>query len=79
MQLHKYKGDSHSKIGCKQKEGETVREYFTRFISTTLDVLGHDKGLIAGAFTWGLLPGPLLKKLVGKKPKTRAELKKRVE
>nr|KAJ0216070.1 hypothetical protein LSAT_V11C300135490 [Lactuca sativa] len=79
MQLRKYKGDSHSIIGCKQKEGETVREYFTRFINATLDVLGHDEGLIAGAFTWGLFPGPLSQKLMGKKPLTRAKLKERVE
>ncbi|XP_052626823.1 uncharacterized protein LOC128133427 [Lactuca sativa] len=79
MQLHKYKGDSHSIIGCKQSEGETVREYFTRFINVTLDVSGHEEGLIAGAFTWGLLPGPLSQKLMGNKPLTRAELKERVE
>ncbi|XP_023771606.1 uncharacterized protein LOC111920247 [Lactuca sativa] len=79
MQLRKYKGDSHSIIGCKQKEGETVREYFTRFINAMLDVPGHDEGLIVGAFTWGLLPGPLSQKLMGKKPLTRAELKERVE
>lgn len=79
MQLRKYKDDSHSIIGCKQREGETVREYFTRFINATLDVPGHDEGLIAGAFTWGLLPGPLSQKLMGKKPLTRAKLKERVE
>ncbi|KAL7603871.1 hypothetical protein Lser_V15G20002 [Lactuca serriola] len=79
MQLRKYKGDSHSIIGCKQKEGESVREYFTRFINATLDVPGHEEGLIAVAFTWGLLPGPLSQKLMGKKPQTRAELKERVE
>ncbi|KAL7613291.1 hypothetical protein Lser_V15G09109 [Lactuca serriola] len=79
MQLRKYKGDSHSIIGCKKKEGETVREYFTRFINATLDVSGHDEGLIAGAFRWGLLPGPLSQKLMGKKPQTRAKLKERVE
>lgn len=70
MQLRKYKGDSHSIIGNKQKEGETVREYFTRFTNATLDVPGHDKGLIASAFNWGLLPGPLSQKLIGKKPQT---------
>ena len=79
MQLRKYKGDSHSIIGCKQKEGESVREYFTRFTNATLDVTGHEEGPIAGAFTWGLLPGPLSQKLIGKKPQTRAELKKKVE
>lgn len=67
MQLCKYKRDSHSIIGCKQKEVETVREYFTWFTNATLDVPGHDEGLIAGAFTGGILPGPLSQKLMGKK------------
>ncbi|XP_023744616.1 uncharacterized protein LOC111892806 [Lactuca sativa] len=79
MQLRKYKGDSHSIIGCKQRERETVREYFTRFTNATMDVPGHDEGLIAGAFTWGLLLAPLSQKLMGKKPLTRAELKERVK
>lgn len=59
MQLQKYKGDSNSITGCKQKEGESMREYFTRFINATLDVPGYDEGFIAGAFNWGLLLAPL--------------------
>lgn len=62
MQLRKYKGDSHLIIGCKQKEGESVREYFTRLTSATLDVPRHDEGLIDGAFTWGLLLAPCPKR-----------------
>ena len=72
MRLCKYKGDSHSIIGCKQREGETVNEYFAQFTNATLDVIGHNEGLIVGAFTWGLLPGPLSQKLMGTKPQTRA-------
>ncbi|XP_023762218.1 uncharacterized protein LOC111910623 [Lactuca sativa] len=79
MQLRKYKGDSHSIIGCKQREGESIREYFTRFTNATLDTSGHEEGLIVGDFTWGLLPGPLSQKLIGKNPPTRAKLKERVE
>lgn len=79
MQLRKYKGDSNSITGCKQKEGESMKEYFIRFINTTLDVPGYDEGLIAGVFTWGLLPCPLSQKLMGKKPQTIAKLKERVE
>lgn len=59
MQLQKYNEDSHTIIDCKQKEGETVREYFTRLTNATLDVPGHNEGLIAGAFTWGLYSGTL--------------------
>ncbi|XP_023755822.1 uncharacterized protein LOC111904277 [Lactuca sativa] len=79
MQLRKYKVNSHSIIGCKKKEGESVREYFTWFTNATLDVSGHDEGLIVGAFTCRLLPGPRSQKLMGKKPQTRSELKERVE
>ncbi|XP_023763884.1 uncharacterized protein LOC111912382 [Lactuca sativa] len=79
MQLRKYKGDSHSIIGCKNKEGETMREYFTRFTNATLDVPGHDECLIDGAFTWGLFPGPLSQKIMGKKPQMRSKLKDKVE
>lgn len=75
----KYKGDCHSIIGCKQREGETVKDYFARFTKATLDVPGHDEGLIVGAFTWGLLPGSLSQNFKGKQPKTRVELKERVE
>ena len=78
MQLQKYKGVSPSNIGCKQTEGETVREYLTRFTSATLDVSGHDEGLITSTFTWGRLSGPLLRHH-GKKPQTRIELKENVE
>ena len=56
-----------------------MREYFTRFTNATPDDLGHSEGLIAGAFTWGLLPRPLSQKLMGEKPQTRAELKEKVE
>nr|KAJ0225073.1 hypothetical protein LSAT_V11C100018890 [Lactuca sativa] len=75
MQLRKYKGDSHSIIRCKQREGETVKEYFTQFANATLDVPGHDEGPIAGEFTWGLLHGTLSHNLMGKKPQTRAQIK----
>lgn len=66
MQLRIYKVETHSIIDCKQKEGEMVHEYFTRFTKATLDVSGLEQGLITGAFTWGLLPGLLSKKLMGK-------------
>lgn len=51
MQLQNYKGDSQTINGCQKKEGETVREYFLRFTNITLDVLGHEEGIIVGDFT----------------------------
>ncbi|KAI3493481.1 hypothetical protein L1887_41873 [Cichorium endivia] len=79
MQLRKYRGDNHSIMGCKQREGESVKEYFRRFNKVTLDVPGQDDRMVTGAFTWGLLPGPLSRKFLGKPPQTRHELKERVE
>ncbi|KAL7601482.1 uncharacterized protein LOC111911505 [Lactuca sativa] len=79
MQLRKYKGDCHTIIGCKQREGHTVKDYFARLIKATLDVPVYDEGLIAKAFTWGLMPGSLSQKLMGKQPNTRAELNEMVE
>lgn len=43
-----------------------VQEYFTMFTNATLDVLDHGEGLIAGGSMWGLLPGSLSQKLMGK-------------
>lgn len=77
MQLRKYKGDFYSIIGCKKRE--SVKYYLTGFTNTTLDVPGHDEGLVAGTFTWGLLPGSLYQKLMGKKPQTCVELKEKLE
>ncbi|KAI3739904.1 hypothetical protein L2E82_30316 [Cichorium intybus] len=62
MQLRKYRGDIREIIGCKQLEGETVRAYFKRFNEATLNVPGQNDNLVTGAFTHGLLSGPLSKK-----------------
>ena len=45
----------------------------------TLSVPGHEEFLVTGAFAQGLLPGPLSRKLQGTMPKSRDELKYRVE
>ncbi|KAI3739503.1 hypothetical protein L2E82_29910 [Cichorium intybus] len=79
MQLRKYRGDIREIIGCKQLEGETVRAYFKRFNEATLNVPGQNDNLVTGAFTHGLLPGPLSTKFLGRPPATRQEMKERVE
>ncbi|KAI3789244.1 hypothetical protein L2E82_02036 [Cichorium intybus] len=79
MQLRKYRGDIREIIGCKQLEGEPVRAYFKRFNEATLNVPGQNDNLVTGAFTHGLLPGPLSTKFLGKPPATRQEMKERVE
>ena len=43
-----------------------VREYFAIFTSATIHITGRNEGLITGAFTWGLLPGPPFPKTYSK-------------
>ncbi|KAI3707756.1 hypothetical protein L2E82_36551 [Cichorium intybus] len=60
-------------------QGEPIRAYFKRFNEATLNVPGQNDNLVTGAFTHGLLPGPLSTKFLGKPPATRQEMKERVE
>lgn len=62
MQLMKYRGDTHTIIGCKQKEGESSNDHFDRFTKATLDTLEQDNSMVTGAFICGLLPCELSKK-----------------
>nr|KAJ0211899.1 hypothetical protein LSAT_V11C400157740 [Lactuca sativa] len=66
-------------MACKQREGESIREYYDRFTLATLNVPGHEEFLVTGTFAQGLLSGPLSKKMQGTVPKSRDELKFRVE
>lgn len=79
MQLQKGRGDTNSIMECKQKEGESIREYYARFTLATLSMLGHEQFLVIGAFAQGLLSSHLSKKMQGIVPKTRDKLKYRVE
>ena len=79
MQLRRYKGDTNTILGCRQREGESIREYYQRFTKATLDVPGHEEKIVVGAFTQGILPGELSLKLQAKVPTTRVELKEKVE
>lgn len=77
-QLRKYKGDVREIISCKKNEGESIQDYFKCFNKATLDVPGQSDNLVTGAFTHDLLPVTLSKRLLGKIPTTRKEMKKRV-
>ena len=79
MKLRKVKGDASSIMTCKQKEGESVRAYHDRFTLVTLSIPGHEEFLVTGAFTQGLLPGPMSRKMQGTMQKYRYKLKYRVE
>ncbi|KAI3767979.1 hypothetical protein L2E82_18408 [Cichorium intybus] len=79
MQLRKYRGDNSAIMGCKQREGESLKDYFQIFNKATLDIPGQDNKLITGAFTWGLLPGLLSRKFLGRPPQSRHKMKERVE
>nr|KAJ0185445.1 hypothetical protein LSAT_V11C900463730 [Lactuca sativa] len=71
MQLRKVKGDANSIMSCKEKEGESIRAYYDWFTHATLSVP------VTGAFAQGLLPG--LRKMQGTMPKSRDEIKYRIE
>lgn len=63
MHLRKGKGDANSIMTCKQKEGESIRAHHDRFTLATLSVPGHKEFLVTDAFTEGMLPEPLSKKM----------------
>lgn len=75
MQLRKWKEDENSIMECKQKEGESIWAYYNRFTLVTLNVPGHEEFLVTSTFTQDLLPDPLSKKMLGKLPQSRDELK----
>lgn len=79
MQLRKIKRDAKSIMAYKQKEGESIRMYYDRFTLTTLSIPGDEEFLVTGAFSKGLLPGSLSRKMQGIVPKSRDELEYRVE
>lgn len=62
MQLRRYRGDIHVIIGCKQKEGELVKNYIDRFTKATLDTPGQKESMVTGAFTWGLFSRKIIQK-----------------
>nr|KAJ0198857.1 hypothetical protein LSAT_V11C600334800 [Lactuca sativa] len=74
MQLRKGKGDANSVIACKQREGESIRDYYDRFTLATLNVPGHEEFVVIGAFTQGLLPGPLSKKMQRIVPRSKDKI-----
>lgn len=64
----KRNGDANSIMAYKQKEEESIRAYYDRFTSATLNVPGHKEFFVTSAFTQGLLLGPLAKKIQGAVP-----------
>ncbi|CAI9287287.1 unnamed protein product [Lactuca saligna] len=67
------------RIQSRQKEGESIRAYYDRFTLATLSDPGHEEFLVTSTFAQGLLTGPLSGKMQGTIPKSRDELKYRVE
>ena len=50
MQLRKRNGDANSVMAWKQKEGESIHEYYDRFTLETLNVPGHKEFMVTCAF-----------------------------
>ena len=73
-----YTSDTQSLLSCRQKENETLHSYVARFNKAMLSVPERADNMITAAFTYGLCPGLLFKKLIGKPPKYRKDLLERV-
>lgn len=66
-------------MGCKQKEGESIRVYYDRFMLAMLNVSGHEEFLVTGIFSQGLFLVPLSKKMQGTVSQSRDGIKYIVE
>lgn len=79
MQQRKGKGDANSIMACEKTEEDSIRAYYNRFTSSTLNIPGHEEFLVTGVFAQGLLTDPLSKKMQGTVPQLRDEIKDRVD
>ena len=70
IQHRKFTNDAKTIMGCRQREGEGVREFVARFNKESQAIPYRDEGMMVAAFTYALRPGLLFKKLVGRPSKT---------
>jgi len=61
----------------KQYQGETLKEYISRFGAQVVKVGTTDEPMIVYAFRKGVCPGPFSKSLIRNRPKTFAEIRRR--
>ena len=70
--------DGHGSVfDVKQYQGETLKEYISRFGAQVVKVGTTDEPMIVYAFKKGVCPGSFSKSLNRSRPKTFAEVKRR--
>ncbi|KAL4580201.1 hypothetical protein LXL04_016385 [Taraxacum kok-saghyz] len=66
IQQRRYQQQAHAIFACKQREGESNKQYFKRFNKISQEMPTRNDPMIIAVFTYGLLEGELFRKLVGK-------------
>ena len=61
----------------KQYQGETLKEYISRFGAHAVKVGPKEEPMIVYAFRKGMCPGPFCESLIHNRPKTFAEIRRR--
>jgi len=61
----------------KQYQGETLKEYISRFGAHVVKVSTKEEPMIVYAFRKGVCPGPLCESIIRNRPKTFAEIRRR--
>ena len=75
---HRYKRSTACLMNIKQREGETLRAYITRFNKEALSIDEADDKILVAAFTSGLRKGKFLFSLYKNDPKTMTDVLYRV-
>ena len=66
VQERKFQQQADAIFGCRQRKGETNKEYFRRFNDLSRLMPTRDDHMIIAAFTHGLRGGELFKSLLGR-------------
>ncbi|KAL7583470.1 uncharacterized protein LOC111905507 [Lactuca sativa] len=78
VQQRRYTTDAHAILGCKQREDETLHAIVHHFNTSSINSPESVANMVIVVFTYGLHPGVLFKKQVGKPPKSRKDMMERV-
>ena len=74
VQERKFQQQADAIFGCRQRKGESNKEYFSRFNELSRLMPTRDDSMIIAAFTHGLRGGDLFKTLLGKRWRNAEEM-----
>ena len=69
---------SYDLFDVRQYQGETLKEFVNRFGAQVVKVATKDETMMVHAFRKGICPGPFGESLIKNRPKTFAEIRRRV-